>query len=736
MPSVLARPHVTAIAFILLLAQPVRAETTVYEMDFDSGLVGWTSLGDAAVVPRDGAVDGGAYMETRRDSTYPGQHRICDRAKTPLTRNLEENFGARQLRFSFYARVFRPQSPLPVDVALESGDTWWSRSVGRADFGWRRVLFEINTEWTDSEAARAGWRRNGASKSWQEVCDHVTVLSLFGSSRILATDRPFVTGVDKIEVGPAPPADDLLLAKGVTSSRNASYFQLVRTMLDNMVAHGRDRYGTEMSPLFAAVLHQKTLDCPEVVPDYPVDPVRLDPGRFANRRNTGGGDVYHDQLLLKTLADVSTATGDERYRKAAIAALRFALNEAVDSKGFPAIGGHMYWHFYEDRLMCQGEHHELWNWPLVWQLWWEADPVAMQHYAALMWQWHVWDKSTGEINRHSDGQKGYAFSFTAGSIVSQWGFVAAQAKPEPYHAWCSQVCEYYWRRRDPATGLFDSSGAERNGVFTTMQATVARDLIVAGRQTGDPSLERIGRAILDGYARYGYDATTERFYSALHLDGTPVEPRVERDLVTGQEGKPVGYLAVWQPHAGWHEEPLAMAQAFAWAAEEIDQQAYLETAQRFGRLIREAWDERYGPYGSWPELRKRLRPLETEYCQVSGVLHSRQSAKAEVDPQAMKAYRQGGYVYQAPFGLFADHYGRVIQFSLNMYRLTDSQQWMSLARDVADEAIRQLWRDRIFVGHPTKQHYMNTDHVGILLYALLQLDATLNGRNWSGDVYF
>ncbi|MBC8871470.1 MAG: hypothetical protein H8E44_18765 [Planctomycetes bacterium] len=102
----------------------------------------------------------------------------------------------------------------------------------------------------------------------------------------------------------------------------------------------------------------------------------------------------------------------------------------------------------------------------------------------------------------------------------------------------------------------------------------------------------------------------------------------------------------------------------------------------------------------------------------------------------MKAYRQGGYVYQAPFGLFADHYGRVIQFSLNMYRLTDSQQWMSLARDVADEAIRQLWRDRIFVGHPTKQHYMNTDHVGILLYALLQLDATLNGRNWSGDVYF
>ena len=290
MSSVLAIPHVTAITFILLLAQSVRAETTVYEMDFESSLAEWTSLGDAAIVRRDGAVDGGAYMEARRDSTYPGQHRICEDAETPLTGNLEENFGARPLRFSFYARVFHPKSPLPVHVALESGDTWWSRSVGRADSGWRRVLFEINTEWTDSEAARAGWRRYGAGKSWQEVCDHVTILSLFGSNRISETDRPFVTGVDRIEVGPASPADDLSSAKGVTSSREASYSQLVRTMLDNMVAHGRDRYGTEMSPLFATVLHQKTLDCPEIVPDYPVDPVRLDPGRFANRRNTGGGD--------------------------------------------------------------------------------------------------------------------------------------------------------------------------------------------------------------------------------------------------------------------------------------------------------------------------------------------------------------------------------------------------------------------------------------------------------------
>ena len=71
-----------------------------------------------------------------------------------------------------------------------------------------------------------------------------------------------------------------------------------------------------------------------------------------------------------------------------------------------------------------------------------------------------------------------------------------------------------------------------------------------------------------------------------------------------------------------------------------------------------------------------------------------------------------------------------------MYRLTDDRQWLHLAREAADEAVRDLWRGKIFVGHVQKKHYMNTDHVGILLYALLQLEGALGEHSQKIEVLF
>ncbi len=96
--------------------------------------------------------------------------------------------------------------------------------------------------------------------------------------------------------------------------------------------------------------------------------------------------------------------------------------------------------------------------------------------------------------------------------------------------------------------------------------------------------------------------------------------------------------------------------------------------------------------------------LNIEYYTSGGVLHSRQSPTAEVDPEAMDAYRQGEYVNQAPFDLLADHYGRAIQVMLAMDRLTGEDQWLALATEIADEAVGKLWRERIFVGHELKTH--------------------------------
>ena len=714
------------------------AAARAYTQDFGKGLAGWTSLGTALHVATGGALDNGGYMMTSRNKTFPGQHCVTAGAGTILTGDLERNFGTSKLSYSFHLKMIHPRIRQTLEVAIEARDSWWSRSVVTAGTGWTHATFSIDTDWSDAEAMRHGWSRHGRGASWKDVCGHVSA-QYFGGSRQIPPDQlPFDTGLDNLTVSAGWPPPPKPQPKGKAAPPTSTYLDKVRTTLDNLIDHGRDRYGTEHSPLFAAILHQDSLECPQTPPDYPTDPVRLDPGRYKNRRAPGGGDVYFDQATLKSMDLMTQLTGDPRYRKAALDALRFALNRAVDSKGFPAIGGHMYWDFYRDRLACQGEHHELWNWPLAWDLWWDADPGRMKAYARLMWDWHVVDKTTGEINRHSDRQRGYAFTYTSASIISQWAFVASRTELEPYRTWCAKVAGFHWSRRDPRTNLFDSLGGRRatTACFTTMQATVARDWIVAGRHTKNDKLVQMGRAILDAYARYGYDRMTGLFYASLKLDGTPIKPNAERGLVTGDQSIPVGYLAIWQPHVGWQEEPLAMAQAYAWAAEEVDREAYLPTAVRFGRVLLRAWHGRYAGCKDWIAFADLLKPLAVEYHKVRGVLHSRQIKTAKADPMAMGAYRRGGYAYQAAFGMFADHYGRLIQFALSMHRLTGEERWLLLAKEVADEAVRELWRARIFVGHVLKKHYMNTDHVGILLRALLELDRALGGNALKTGVLF
>jgi hypothetical protein len=437
-------------------------------------------------------------------------------------------------------------------------------------------------------------------------------------------------------------------------------------------------------------------------------------------------------------------TGDTRYRQAAVAALRWLLQHTDNGHGLPVIGGHTYWHFYAERMSAQGTHHELWNWPMAWELWWAADPDRTRRYADRIWMRHVVDKKTGETNRHSDGQRGWAFTFSDATFISLWAYVGARTGGDAYRSWCEKVAGYHWGRRDPKTNLFPSSGgisAERSkrwdgNDFTTMQSVLAYHLITAGQQTQSNTLVHIGRSVLDAYAKYGYDPEKGLFYASLKTDGAPVDPDAERPPVTAQ-GQPVGYLAIWQPHAGWHELPLPMAQVYAWAAEAVDRRAYLETAKRFACVLRMAWRERYAGRPDWFAFADAMKshPTSLQWYK-KGVSMQRYVQPSDADAKLVDAYKKGGYAYQAPFGLFADHYGRMIQFCLTMYRLTHQEDWLTLAREVADAAVSELWRGKIFVGHVARTHYYNTDHVGILLYALLQLDATITKRKLKIDVFF
>ena len=74
-------------------------------------------------------------------------------------------------------------------------------------------------------------------------------------------------------------------------------------------------------------------------------------------------------------------------------------------------------------------------------------------------------------------------------------------------------------------------------------------------------------------------------------------------------------------------------------------------------------------------------------------------------------------------GAYAEDYGRAISLFVHLHRATIEEKYLNLAQELAQEAVRKLYHNGLFVGHPAKPYYENTNGVGLLLVALLELDA-------------
>ena len=74
-------------------------------------------------------------------------------------------------------------------------------------------------------------------------------------------------------------------------------------------------------------------------------------------------------------------------------------------------------------------------------------------------------------------------------------------------------------------------------------------------------------------------------------------------------------------------------------------------------------------------------------------------------------------------GVYAEDYGRAISFFVHMARATGEARYLDHARDLAATAVGKLFENGLLKGHPAKPYYEVTDGVGLLLVALLELDA-------------
>lgn len=478
----------------------------------------------------------------------------------------------------------------------------------------------------------------------------------------------------------------------------ADYLGPVTNCLETLIQFGTDRYGTEHSPIFVSILDVETRECP-------TNPAALDEAWRVlrrDRRNPAGANLLPELPMLKTMYLATEVTGDPGYGRAADGCIGWYLGRLVDERGFFWWGWHRHYDVYAEKMKGHlGDPHEFHAiHDIPWGMLWQVNSNAVRREIEAVWQWHVIDKKTGEVNRHGDGQRGCDFAMAAGGYAVAFAFLYHQTGERVWFDRARLLADYFWDRRDPKTDLIadrPNAGLNRfdgSHFVTSITAFYCRALLRCYELTGDARFRDQAVAYLKAYGRYAYDPATGKFWGSLKLDGTPVPgPRI---LMTNSTDKfatsseteywiyePRGYLDLWQPYVAGYEHPIPTAQAYAYAALTTGDPELRQTAERFGRWIKKEFPPRQCMTNAW------YFGYSEDY---------------------------------APQGTYAGFYGQTLSFFIQMYLLTGDPGQLAMARAVADEAVGKLYYKGLFRGHPAKPYYESLDGVGQLLYALVELD--------------
>ncbi len=507
---------------------------------------------------------------------------------------------------------------------------------------------------------------------------------------------PICTLVVCLAANPAvandPPAGDaspIVLESGLEPNdvEKRPYAEYVAECIDLLIEHGTDRYGKVRSPVLMSILDVRTRACPE-------SPLPFDE-RFRvirrGRRAPDGANLYLDQPTIRAMSTLSRLTGDRKYAAFAEKSLSYYLTNLVDKKGLFWWGFHRHYDAHRDVMTGHhGNHHEIHIQQAAWPILWAVNPQAVTREIEAIWQWHVIDKTSGEINRHDDGNRGCDFAMTGGEFLHAFAFLYTKTQEAKWLDRAKLVADYYWQRRDPGTNLVanrPNAGRDRfdgSHFDTSVAGLFCHSLLETHVLTGEPSFRDQAVTYLKAYARLGYDTEAREFWGSLHLDGTPVRgPRVAEGYAAYE---PRGHIDMWEPYIAGYECPIYAAQSYAYAYALTRDEELLNAARKWVDCIRRAWPPRSCNDRTW----------YAEYAE-----------------------------HWAPHGTYAGLYGRTISFALHMHALTGEAAYRQFARTVAREAVSKLYYKGLLRGHPAKPYYEAADGVGYFLYALLQLDRTL-----------
>ncbi len=494
----------------------------------------------------------------------------------------------------------------------------------------------------------------------------------------------------------AAPVSAIPLPSGISAAQveDRTYLSYATEVIDNLIQYGTDRYGSvQTNDILVANLDVRTKDNPTAAELGAADEQWRAQRR--QRRSPGGTGFLMNQPVYSAMKRLSQVSGDNTYSTFVDANLAYMMANHVDSNGLIWWGWHRHVNVHTDEELGEtpedgGTFHEMHRNILpLWEDMWNQNSSVVETQIESIWQRHVIDKSTGEVNRHDidDEPCGLAkctFSFieSAGAFVEGFAFMQTQqpgqipGESNPnYDTWQERadlVAGFAWDHRGPTTNLIPHTpgGIREEAFYTSTHSTgsYSAALLHAYDLTGNTVLRDQALTFMNAWGTYAYSAANETFWSAVSIsDGTP----------TSSEG----LLDPWRPEmiTGFQD----LAQAFAEAYQTHGDPALLTTAERWAKVYRNSLPANFSLFGS----------------------------------------NYDGYSQDwAEHGTYAEHYGRLVDFFVTMYEVTSDGTYLLSAREVAKEAVSKLWYDGLFRGHPNKPYYESYDGVGELLEALIDLD--------------
>ena len=470
----------------------------------------------------------------------------------------------------------------------------------------------------------------------------------------------------------------LLLLSTTILAQDKDYLFHVQKHCDNLIAHGKDEYGSHRSSMLASVIDTRDMSVPR-------SGVPATKGTRSHDRAVGGSNFYHDVETIKIFSALSELTGNDLYRNTVVSyAQDFLARGQNPYTGLLAWGEHLYYNFYSDTILVnemtrpwEKMYHEFLAETPPWTFLWEIDTVAVKKaIAGVRYHFRSPITQSFHFNRHAYWHKQEAAEHQALAQYQEGGqpwikhtglqcysftFLYDKTRDPEWKRWAVGTGSLYWKYRNPETNLTVSciDDPRPNALYASLNSMSQLSYYLLKSWQLHPEFSHFrewAETMLKSAEKYAWDAERMGYYSLLNLDGSAFTDELIPVIHTGYKGS----------------EILSFGRIAAYFYQTTGDDAYRVMVQKVADMV-----------------------VNTSF----------------------------------PDDFVVNSLGVVLQFSLDAYEILKDERLLQNAHNHADIGIKKLWSDKMFVRQPNDPYYEAKLGTNNFVAGMLRLHLIENNRS-------